>query len=759
MMRFLQFKSASRHRALHLVLLTAVLALSAAALQAGAEAVPVKRETPEIHFDQPGFGSGTATSIEAEMRSASFNPVKITMSPIPFETISPNGFIVREVVVQNDSPAPATVSIRLRYTDRDYSTTLSRSVSTTRQVPAHSRQTIPFFVPASLIRRNEYSSTDYFNSANPQIFLNGFPYRPLPTGFMEGENTDINVLPLPSSFAGQQSVADFLALAITRKHDSLFINDRDTTVSRASARSDGVEPVISGPDTIQWPAIPQFYQSQKFIFRKTNDQFSPDAERAIRDAVMLGSTEVLLVTPGSPWPEWAPRPVAPGLPSVVARGFGQSVVIDASSIGDMMRPQATSAGTAPGMPPAQFFMKDPEDGMPGMGAAELVRPDPHEKERIVQMLLMSNPALETTLREARIRAFDPSQMLLALPHVGIPAIPFFLVIIALLAYIVIVGPVNYFRLIKKKKSILLLLLTVPLISLAFVAIVIVFVGIVEGWSSRASAVGVTFLDQKESMAYTRAAVNLYAPVPVRSLVFDTADSVTFSATTDVDISLGRDQIITGANRARVPLAYAISRAEKHLEQIKVVHDASGVSVVNGLGVPLTKLMVKADDGGIWVADSTVAPGESVRLSRSSVKVPTKEEFDHSFASLLDKYTGFQDFNLNPNKAGFPFNPLLTTASALLLEMPVSLSEDKREDLVPRKLYGIEPEGYVLHDLPVAKEFFEKPGMLEAVLPSGMYMAETDRPLFYSPGCEPVSFRARHIVFGAFTAQEATTNEN
>ena len=752
MMRFLKIKSASRRRALHLVLLTTVLALSAAALQAGAEAVPEKRETPEIHFDQPGFGSGTATSIEAEMRSASFNPVKITMSPIPFETISPNGFIVREVVVQNDSPAPATVSIRLRYTDRDYSTTLSRSVSTTRQVPAHSRQTIPFFVPASLIRRNEYSSTDYFNSTNPQIFLNGFPYRPLPTGFMEGENTDVNVLPLPSSFAGQQSVADFLALAITRKQDSLFLNDRDATVSRASARSDGVNSVISGPDTIQWPAIPQFYQSQKFIFRKTNDQFSPDAERAIRDAVMLGSTEVLLVTPGSPWPEWAPRPVAPGLPSVVARGFGQSVVIDASSIGGLSQ---TTAPTGPQAGPSDtrvfasdFAREEWKRATAGEAQADSTR-----------QLAAFNPALETTLREARIRAFDPSQMLLALPHVGIPAIPFFLVIIALLAYIVIVGPVNYFRLIKKKKSILLLLLTVPLISLAFVAIVIVFVGIVEGWSSRASAVGVTFLDQKESMAYTRAAVNLYAPVPVRSLTFDTADSVTFSATTDVDISLGRDQIITGANRARVPLAYAISRAEKHLEQIKVVHDASGVSVVNGLGVPLTKLMVKADDGGIWVADSTVAPGESVRLSRSSVKVPTKEEFDHSFASVLDKYTGFQDFNLNPNKAGFPFNPLLTTASALLLEMPVSLSEDKREELVPRKLYGIEPEGYVLHDLPVAKEFFEKPGMLEAVLPSGMYMAETDRPLFYSPGCEPVSFRARHIVFGAFTAQEATTNEN
>ena len=39
-------------------------------------------------------------------------------------------------------------------------------------------------------------------------------------------------------------------------------------------------------------------------------------------------------------------------------------------------------------------------------------------------------------------------LFLALPHVAIPSIPFFLVILALLAYIIIVGPVNYFYLIR-----------------------------------------------------------------------------------------------------------------------------------------------------------------------------------------------------------------------------------------------------------------------------------------------------------------------
>ena len=41
----------------------------------------------------------------------------------------------------------------------------------------------------------------------------------------------------------------------------------------------------------------------------------------------------------------------------------------------------------------------------------------------------------------------------------------------------------------------------------------------------------------------------------------------------------------------------------------------------------------------------------------------------------------------------------------------------------------------------------------AVLSPGMYIAETDRPLFYTPGCTPVSFRARHLVVGTFTLQE------
>ena len=104
------------------------------------------------------------------------------------------------------------------------------------------------------------------------------------------------------------------------------------------------------------------------------------------------------------------------------------------------------------------------------------------------------------------------------------------------------------------------------------------------------------------------------------------------------------------------------------------------------------------------------------------------------------------------------NKLLLTAAARLLEMDPGLNRADRKKLLQDSKYGAGSE-FFNDDLYPAKELFQREDFLASVLPSGIYMAETDKPLFYTPGCKPVSFRARHIVFGTFTAQEATTNEN
>lgn len=741
----------ARIRRAFLPAILAFFTLSAAALLAGPGTanpagsdpiLPMSRQNPpgvpaNILPGEPGGQAMTAPT----------DPVKITIEPEAFESIRPEDFIVREINVQNDSPLPADIRVVMRFTTRFGQSTVSRSFTTSRQVPAGSRQTIPVFVPSSYLKL-EYGS-EYFNSANPQVYVNGRPYDSLPAGFQNGIEVDRRTLPLPSSFAKQENMSVFLDKLITSHSNAPFLQS-------PGWRGENTEVCISGSDTIQWPSIPQFYQSKYIIFRKSTDQFSADAERAIRDAVMLGATEVYLVMPGTPWPEWATRPASPSLPSIVARGLGQSVAINAQSI----RLPGPVASTAPGgrrfdaaLDGEEWADEEWNDEKWSGGSSRF---NNNDRNRVSAQ----NPGLSNALNSARIWAVDPAPVFMALPHIEMPSIPFVLVLAALLAYIVIVGPVNYFLIIRRKKrSVLLLLLTVPLISVIFVAVVIIFAGTVEGWSSRASAVGVTFLDQKENMAYTRAGVNLYAPVPVRRLVFDPADSVSFSTPANIDISLGRDQVITGTNRARVPLSYSISRAERHLEQLKITRDANGgITVVNGLGVPLTKLMVKTENGEIWRMPGVIAPGDSVRPDRADRKLMTEEELHDAVREAERQFNSIPGnwSNNSTNAELSGTNNLLLAASALLLEMEPGINNASRNKLLPESQFGPFRD---ISGIYAAKTLFAQPDVLASILPPGMYMAETDRPLFYTPGCKPVSFRARHIVFGTFTAQEATPNEN
>jgi hypothetical protein len=180
--------------------------------------------------------------------------------------------------------------------------------------------------------------------------------------------------------------------------------------------------------------------------------------------------------------------------------------------------------------------------------------------------------------------------------------------------------------------------------------------------------------------------------------------------------------------------------------------------VNGLGVPLTKLMLKMENGEIWRAPGVVAPGDSVRPDRSGRELMTEDE-------LLDAVKNAErQFNSIPGNwmsnrtdaALSETNNLLLAASAILLEMEPSLNNAARTKLLPESQFG---QFRDISGIYAAKTLFAQPDVLATILPPGMYMAETDRPLFYTPGCKPVSFRARHIVFGTFTAQEATPNEN
>lgn len=695
-----------------------LLLLPAATFSFAASRAPVRVSDPQrITDDDPA----SVTRPGMPPPSAASGPVKITVAPAPFQNIAIGDQIVREFIVQNDSAKPVDVKIVMNYTIGWRGDRVSRSVTTSRKIPANSIQTVSVYVPASSIQDNG-TNMEVFD---PRIYVDGRSFKPLPPGIFDIGSLNWDYYAAPSSFSEEEPVLSPILGGIVTKF------------YRSYGRS-SLEGGFSDSDTVQWPSVPQFYQAKDLIIRKTTDKFTPDAERAIRDAVMLGATEMLFVVDGTRAPDWVPAPEFPGVPVIVPRGFGRTIVIDErlfASIPGLQRQNAS-------LP----------EGMPGPDHAEEKRVLPQIKgneQKIISGLIQ--PMIDY-LKNADLFIVNPAAVCQMLPCVDIPNVSFAVVILALLAYIVIVGPVNYFYLVRHKKSILLLLLTVPVISFLFVGIVIVFVTFFEGWFSRASAVGMTFLDQQENMAYTRAAVSLYAPLPVRRLVFAPSDTVSFPRAKDANISLGRDQVVTGANRARIPLVYGVSRAEKHLEQLKVSRNAAGtLTVMNGLGAPVKLLAMKTPDGKLWLSsDSVIPPGASAELKPYTGTEPPDAAMKAQFANMKKEEVSA----LSPAEVWrHGRNQLFYTVCAYLLEPGTSNGAGNNARSQTNGYFSNGSTISIRHD--ALDSVREKGGVspLAACLAPGMYVVETDRPLFYTPGCNPVSFRVRHLVVGTFTLQE------
>ncbi len=676
---------------------------------------PVRTSDPQriLPDDNPAsYGNARTTS-----PSAASGPVKITAVPAPFMSIATGDQIVREFIVQNDSAKPIDVKIVMNYRIGWRGDRVDRSVTTSRKIPAKSIQTVSVYVPSCL--DDDDQNMEVFD---PRIYVDDRSFKPLPPGIFDIGSQECSYYSASSSFDAEESVLTPLVNGIITK-----------TYHSYGWRN--MESAFSNSDTIQWPAIPQFYQAKDLIIRKTTDKFTPDAERAIRDAVMLGATEMLFVAEGTRAPAWAPAPPVPGVPVIVPRGFGRTIVIDERAFASIPGLPQQIAAMSENMPDSHF-----ENGK-GLGPRN--NGNGNEEKAISGMI---QPFVDY-LKTSDLFIVIPAAVCQMLPCVDIPNMSFAIVILALLAYIVIVGPVNYFYLIRHKKSILLLLLTVPVISFVFVGIVIVFVTLFEGWYSRASAVGMTFLDQQESMAYTRAAVSLYAPLPVRRLTFDPSDTVSFARAKNADVSLGRDQVVTGANKARVPLVYGVSRAEKHLEQLKVSRNAAGtLTVMNGLGAPVRLLAMRTPDGEYWLPpDDMIQPGASAELK--------------PFTGMA---AGAFDLAL-PDKFGSQGGDIFTVERdrmfhALFAWLYEKSPEDSPDGNTARRgtqyTFGGKRADLIRNALASAPAGNDGLSPLAGCLSPGMYIAETDRPMFYAPGCSPVSFRARHIVAGTFTLQES-----
>ena len=242
------------------------------------------------------------------------------------------------------------------------------------------------------------------------------------------------------------------------------------------------------------------------------------------------------------------------------------------------------------------------------------------------------------LRDAANETFHPwedlSDVLRAhkrFPVVKSISVPVRGMLALMLLFVILIGPVNIMVLARKKLRIWLFV-TVPAASLVTCGLVFGYSIFSEGIRGRYRTLSLTVLDENVGRATTIGWTAFYSPLTPRSgLHFSLQTELTpqiytyrdfyyrYRGLPDSDVhrtvNLTEDQhLAAGWVRARVPAAFKFRKSEDRRERLTVRRDAGGpVRIVNGLGVPIRRLVL-ADERGTLHEATDVAPGAEATLA-------------------------------------------------------------------------------------------------------------------------------------------------
>lgn len=211
----------------------------------------------------------------------------------------------------------------------------------------------------------------------------------------------------------------------------------------------------------------------------------------------------------------------------------------------------------------------------------------------------------------------------------------------MIVFALVIGPVNLVVLTRMNKR-MWTLVTVPVISLLFSVGVFAYATVSEGLSASGRMISVTVLDEGARQATTLGWLAYYSPLtPSGGLHFATTTELTPQIETSqwgegsarlVDWT--EDQhLLAGWIAARVPSHFTVRKSASHRERLSVHRDEDGqVTVVNGLGGPISSLYL-ADDAGQVYRAGHIAAGKKSVLERvdgslaTGVSLPLREIYN------------------------------------------------------------------------------------------------------------------------------------
>lgn len=215
------------------------------------------------------------------------------------------------------------------------------------------------------------------------------------------------------------------------------------------------------------------------------------------------------------------------------------------------------------------------------------------------------------------------------------------IVFIMLAFILVVGPVNIF-LCARANNRIAMLWTIPLISFITCAVVFGYSLMSEGITPTTRTEAVTFLDQTAHRATTLARQAFYTPLtPGDGLRYTHDTEVTplvdvnrYNGGNSRELELSQSQhLVRGWVTARVPAHFALRKSETRRERLQVQRLPDGrVTVLNGLGADIQTLWFRDDKGRLFKGEGLKA-GQNVALTAGAV-VPV-----NSLINLAGLYQG------------------------------------------------------------------------------------------------------------------------
>jgi hypothetical protein len=200
------------------------------------------------------------------------------------------------------------------------------------------------------------------------------------------------------------------------------------------------------------------------------------------------------------------------------------------------------------------------------------------------------------------------------------------IVVIMLAFIVVIGPVNMFYLNRINRR-TWMLWSIPAISLGTTLLVFAYSLLREGVTADTRIAGLTVLDQTSHHAATVGSVAFYCPLtPSRGLDFNYGTEATAlvasgfgarGASREVDWSQSQ-QFRRGWISARVPAHFHVRKSETRRERIQIVNENGKLQIVNGLGARVKSL---------WLEDASMAFYEAgtVEAGQKSGLIPVKPD--------------------------------------------------------------------------------------------------------------------------------------